>query len=700
VPTAALRVLVVSPYATLGGAESWLLRLLDATDRLLPEVVLLQDGPFRSELERRGLHVTVHQVGARPVDLPAPIAWLTRELRRRRPDVVLANGVKAQLVAGPAARLAAVPVVWAKHDHSFDRLAPYAGRLADAVVAAAPELGEAVGRADVVVVPPPRPDREPASRAEARRFFADLGVPLGDAPTLVLPGRLVPYKGVDDAIEALTRPAAAGWRLVVIGDDDASSPGEGERLRGLAADAGVSERVRFVGRVPDVAHWLAAFDALGVFTKPGGRRTPGKEGFGTSAFEAMCAGVPVVGVTGGAVVRRLAGVAGRGVPPADPAAIGAALGELSDPEVRRAAGEAARELVADHPTAAETADLLAGTMACAAARAGAGKRTGEPLTIVVPVYNEGAGVDRIAADLLAQLGPYDEVVLVDDGSRDDTGARAARLAAEHPGRIVFHQRERNGGVGAARNTGVTVARHPRVAFTDAGCELDPTWVEGMRGALAESPPPSFVTGGYRASADGVVNTAMAVSCYPDIEEARRPTLLVRCYGALFGRTFDATRPAGRSIAFTKDAYAEVGGFREDMAATEDIDFSRAIAARGLRCVLATDASLTWLQAPSLRDSARMYVKYGRGDSASADRQAIARDLARAAAYAVGPALLVRGGRAGRSAALLGAAAYLSLPMVRAARRPRPVLVAAAVPVTVATKDLAKAYGCVSGLLRP
>jgi glycosyltransferase involved in cell wall biosynthesis len=358
-----VKTLVVSAYGVLGGAESWLLYLLDATDRIDAEVVLFQDGPFRGELERRGIRVTVHPVGTSPLSLAGPVAWMVRELRRRRPDVVLANGIKAQLVAGPAGLVARIPTVWAKHDHSFDRwLAVPVGKLSTRVVAAVEELGEPVRRADMVIVPPPLPPSPPATREEARAHLASLG--LDERPTVVMATRLVPYKGVEDAIAALR--SAPAWRLVVIGDDDPSSPGETERLRALARDLG--DRMVFAGRIPRASHWLAAFDALAVLTKPGGRRTPGKEGFGTSAFEAMLAGVPVVGVEGGAVVRRLDRRAGAGVPPGDPAAVARALNDLADPDVRRRAGEAARELVAGHPTAAECADLLADVLSDAASR--------------------------------------------------------------------------------------------------------------------------------------------------------------------------------------------------------------------------------------------------------------------------------------------------------------------------------------------
>lgn len=364
-----LRVLVVQPYAENGGSESWLLKILDATDALDVEVLLLKDGPMRGELERRGVPVQLRPVGTSPRDLVAPVRELAARLRRDRPDVVLGNVLKAQLVAGPAGRLAGVPTVWAKHDHGYDGpLAVALGRVSTRVVAAVEELGDPVRRRDVVIVPPPRPDAPPAPREAARAHLAGLGVPLDDAPTAVMAGRLVPFKGVDDALRALARPEAGAWRLVVAGTDDHSSPGETDRLRGLAAELGVAGRVHFAGHVAGVSHWLAAFDALLVLTRPGGPRDPGKEGFGTSAFEAMLAGVPVVAVEGGAVVRRLEGRAGVGVPPSAPGEVAAALARLGDPAVRAAMGRAGQEITADAPDAAACAALLVEVLRDAASR--------------------------------------------------------------------------------------------------------------------------------------------------------------------------------------------------------------------------------------------------------------------------------------------------------------------------------------------
>jgi glycosyltransferase involved in cell wall biosynthesis len=386
------------------------------------------------------------------------------------------------------------------------------------------------------------------------------------------------------------------------------------------------------------------------------------------------------------------------VPPADPMAVAQALASLRDPAVRSAAGRAARSLVQEHPDAGMVADRLASVLGEVAGRPGAGVPVVEPISVVVPVYNEGAGVDRIVGQLLDQFAPGDELVVVDDGSRDDTGGRADRLARAHPDDVRVVRRDKNGGVGAARNSGVAAAKHDLIAFTDAGCELDGNWLAALRQGFAEQPRPDFVAGVYHASAHRVMDTAMAVACYPDADEMRRPDWLVRIYGRVFGRVFTPDRPAGRSLAFTRAAYERVGGFREDMAATEDVEFSTAVARNGGRCVLAVDADLEWVQ-DDLRRTIRMYRKYGRGDARAEDRAVVVRDVIRVVAYAGAPLLVARGGRGARLVVATGAVAYLSLPWRRAYRRDRPLVVAAAVPVAVAAKDVAKLTGFVEELVR-
>ncbi|MEO6205452.1 MAG: glycosyltransferase [Mycobacteriales bacterium] len=692
-----LDVLVIAPHAVVGGQEEWLLQLLVATDRLQVRALLLQDGPLRDRLSALGIPVDVLEVGNRPVDLVRPVLALARQLRRQRPDVVLANGVKAQFVAAPAAWLAGVPLVFARHDHAFEGAVRRLARAAEVVVGPSPEVLVATGRDDAVVIEPALPP--PAlSRDGAWAALVEAGLSRPVGPVLAMLTRLVGYKGVDDAITALSLPGGQRWQLVVLGGDDPADPGERTRLEALAAAAGVSDRVQLGGYLAGASRLVGAFDALAVLTKPGRAGDPLGEGFGMTALEAMAAGVPVMTTGGGPVARRLAGRAGEVVDAAAPLQIAAALGRLAEPAVHAAASAACRELVATHPSAHASADRLAGVLSAAARRPGAARDARQPpVSVVVPVFNEEQTVEALVQQLRAQLGPDDELVVIDDASGDRTGAFLAALAGQEP-RLTVHALATNGGASAARNAGITLARHPLLVCTDAGNDLPPGWLSGMRTALADDPAPDLVMGAYEVTRDTPVEAAMAVALYPDLADTRHPGPVARWYARLFGRSFDATRPAGRSVAFRRTAWERVGGFPEHLRAGEDIAFGRAIAESGGRCVLQADSPVVWKHHATLTGTARMYRSYGRGDGLYGERVVVARNAVRGAAAAVAPLLVLAGGSRSRAAVALGAAAYLSLPVTKALREPQPARTAALVPVVLAVKDLAKAYGCLLGVL--
>ncbi|TXH42018.1 MAG: glycosyltransferase [Actinobacteria bacterium] len=365
--TRPLRVSVVTPFgSTAGGAEAWLRNALDlgltAEDGFVVSAVVLAAGPLVQQLRDRGIESAVVPVPAAPAGIAARVPAVARALRRQRPDVVVANGVKAQLVAAGSRAAVRAPLVYVKHDHSFDAtLAKPLGAAASAVVATALEVGQPTGRSDLIVIEPPRPP-EPLPRDAALAELAGRGLPADDRLTLMMITRLVPYKGVDVAIDALSLPGAAPWRLVVVGGDDAATPGETERLRALAERSGVSDRVVFLGPIPGAGTLVAAADALAVLTRPGGPRTPGREGYGITATEAMLAGVPVIVAGQGPIARRLQtpdGPAGVVLDAADPGECARALAELDDADLRADMGARGRAAAAQAPDDAAVARAFA-----------------------------------------------------------------------------------------------------------------------------------------------------------------------------------------------------------------------------------------------------------------------------------------------------------------------------------------------------
>ena len=343
--TAPLRVTAVCGAGVLGGAELWLTALLGATDRIDADAVVLAEGPLVAELTANCGSVVVNPTGPGPVTIARAAMRLTRRLRADQPDLVLANGIKAATVVAPAALLAGVRFVWCKHDHSFDGrlLTKVMARLADGVVAGSPSLARAAGVVNPIVVVSPRSDRPLQPRDLARATLAGAGLRPGPGRLVfAVVGRIVRYKGIEDAVCALALPGADRWQLAVIGDADPSEPAEQARLERLAGTIGVADRITFTGPLAGASGLLTGVDAVGILTKDVGRG-PSREGFAMVATEAMLAGVPVVTTTAGPVFERLAGRAGLGIPSGDPAALAAALGTLTDPAIRAAMGAAGTE---------------------------------------------------------------------------------------------------------------------------------------------------------------------------------------------------------------------------------------------------------------------------------------------------------------------------------------------------------------------
>jgi len=177
---------------------------------------------------------------------------------------------------------------------------------------------------------------------------------------LVLAGRLVERKGIDDAIRALAELPDA--ELHVAGGPDAAELGddaEARRLRALAAELGVGDRLVLRGRVGRDAMPALLRSADIVVC------APWYEPFGIVPLEAMACGVPVVATAvGGQIDSVVDGVTGVHVPPRDPAALAAALRALLDRPDRRAqlgaaGAERARRRFTHEGVAAATREVYA-----------------------------------------------------------------------------------------------------------------------------------------------------------------------------------------------------------------------------------------------------------------------------------------------------------------------------------------------------
>lgn len=162
----------------------------------------------------------------------------------------------------------------------------------------------------------------------------------GPLHRIVSVGRMVPRKGFDTMIEAM--PSIADAELVIVGGPAAEhldTDPEVSRLRGLAVELGVEDRVRFTGSIArqDMPAILRSADVVAC--------TPWYEPFGIVPLEAMGCGVPVVAsAVGGMLDTVVHDVTGRLVTPRHPRECAEAVSTiLRDSFLRRSLGLAGRD---------------------------------------------------------------------------------------------------------------------------------------------------------------------------------------------------------------------------------------------------------------------------------------------------------------------------------------------------------------------
>ena len=345
-PDAPAPLALVITELDVGGAEKALVTLATGLDRRrwAPTVIALgPDAPLAAPVRAAGVPCVC--LGVDPRRPARAVARLASALRAVRPAVVQSFLFHANVAARLAAPFAGRPwvvgglrvaerrQVWhLRVERSTLRLASGAVCVSEGVRAFSLANGWPADRLTVI---PNAVDPAPFDRAEASRDT--LGVPDGSFLILYV-GRLDVQKGLATLLDAFALALAArpdlDWRLALAGDGP-----ERDRLRGLAASLGLSDRVHWLGHRADVPALLRAADLLVLPSL--------WEGMPNVVLEAMAARRAVVATAvEGTVDLVRPGATGWLVPPADPAPLSAALLDAaSDPARLRRFGAAGRARV-------------------------------------------------------------------------------------------------------------------------------------------------------------------------------------------------------------------------------------------------------------------------------------------------------------------------------------------------------------------
>ncbi|MEU5101808.1 glycosyltransferase family A protein [Streptomyces sp. NPDC021354] len=184
------------------------------------------------------------------------------------------------------------------------------------------------------------------------------------------------------------------------------------------------------------------------------------------------------------------------------------------------------------------------------------------VSVVIPCHDYARYLPQAVASVLAQTYADWELVVVDDGSRDDTAAVARSLIADHPGRRIRLLEQANAGVSAARNAGIAATTGRYVLPLDADDVLAPTMLEQTVAVLERRPDIAIVSTDVSVfTDDDLPAQVLELPAYDRDLLLRR---LIMFYCSLYRR----------------EVWQTVGGYAEDMRAGEDWDFWIACAEHG------------------------------------------------------------------------------------------------------------------------
>jgi poly-beta-1,6-N-acetyl-D-glucosamine synthase len=223
------------------------------------------------------------------------------------------------------------------------------------------------------------------------------------------------------------------------------------------------------------------------------------------------------------------------------------------------------------------------------------------ITLVVPAYNEGLVIQGAIRSLLKLSYPNYEIIVIDDGSTDDTYEKAMVVANESsdiPVRVVT---KRNGGKAEALNTGMTLARGEFVLNMDGDTKLTSNTLRACVRHF-DNPRVGAVAGNVKVlNRDSMWSKIQALEYVEGLAMARKAQSYMRAVNIIPG-------PLGM---FRKSVLQQVGGYDHDTFA-EDCDLTLKMLMHGWHVAYEPNA-IAWVETPSrLLDLLKQRYRWTRG----------------------------------------------------------------------------------------
>lgn len=201
------------------------------------------------------------------------------------------------------------------------------------------------------------------------------------------------------------------------------------------------------------------------------------------------------------------------------------------------------------------------------------------VSVIIPAYNSVEFLEETIDSVYGQTVAPTEVIVINDGSTDDTEACVRRLASRLPPSLIWHTKE-NGGEASARNLGIRLATGAYIAFLDHDDRWHPDKLERQLACMAADPELALSFTGYSFTFRGFRETPGRnltpevihhETWDPDPEKVLTQLLDGRC-------------PVGTlsTVLIRRDALARITPFEEGLALGSDYQMYLRFAVQGMK----------------------------------------------------------------------------------------------------------------------
>lgn len=182
-------------------------------------------------------------------------------------------------------------------------------------------------------------------------------------------------------------------------------------------------------------------------------------------------------------------------------------------------------------------------------------------SVIIPLYNKAPYVAKAIGSVLAQTFTDYELVIVDDGSKDDSANMAAQIIEGHENcRLV---RQENAGVSMARNNGVALSHGDYLCFLDADDWWETEFLEEMDKLITEFPEAGIYSTNYTIVNEAKQKTRIAAI---GVDEGFVKGYINYCQ--VYAKTMYMPLTS-ISVAISRQVFNEMGGFPKDIKLGED-----------------------------------------------------------------------------------------------------------------------------------